>query len=386
MKRKLFYFGLESIPERYTHQLSNEWIPSMIRENFSDEFQFVSVKGKDSENKGIAVGVVLDAAGRGIYAMEQCQNFLQMIRKGEVGSQDVIYFQDFITPGVDGIFMALDLYGIAPRIYARCWAGTVDEYDFTYTMRHWMRFYELGLDSRLSGIFVGSTIHRDQLRQAGFRAPIHVLSLPVHRNKVIETAPSNLRPKVNRVIYTSRFDKEKNPLFMLQVAKKFLERNPDWDWMITTSASQIRSNVPMIAKALIDYSKENHRFVIESDITKETYYRLLKESRIQFNSALQDYVSFTLIESTTFGCDVVYPDFRSFADCVPKDRRYAPFDVADAVNHLERAAAQQRSYDHVSEISDMGLRLEGFIMANDIQQELNVWLETEFCKSILTNV
>ncbi len=120
MKRKLFYFGLESIPERYTHQLSNEWIPSMIRENYSSDFQFVPIKGKESEHDGIKVGVVLDAAGRGIYAMQQCQNFLGMIRNGEVQSHDVIYFQDFITPGVDGIFMALDLYGIAPKIYARC--------------------------------------------------------------------------------------------------------------------------------------------------------------------------------------------------------------------------------------------------------------------------
>jgi glycosyltransferase involved in cell wall biosynthesis len=306
-----------------------------------------------------------------------------MIRNGEVQSHDVIYFQDFITPGVDGIFMALDLYGIAPKIYARCWAGTVDEYDFTYTMRHWMRFYELGLDSRLSGIFVGSTIHKLQLQQAGFRAPIHVLSLPVHRKKVTEILADAVVPKINRVIYTSRFDKEKNPLFMLQVAKKFLERNPGWEWMITTSARQVRSNVPFIAQELIDYAAENHRFIIESDIDKQTYYRLLRESKVQFNSALQDYVSFTLIESTIFGCDVVYPDFRSFADCVPKDRRYEPFVVTDAVNLLEKAAAQQRTYDHVSEISDLGLRLEGLVMSQNITSELNVWLETDFCKTLL---
>jgi hypothetical protein len=37
------------------------------------------------------------------------------------------------------------------------------------------------LDKRMTGIFVGSTIHRDQLREAGFEAPIHVVSLPLHQ-------------------------------------------------------------------------------------------------------------------------------------------------------------------------------------------------------------
>ena len=48
-------------------------------------------------------------------------------------------------------------------------AQSVDEYDFTYNMKNWMRHYELGLDERLSGIFVGSTVNRNELKAINLR-------------------------------------------------------------------------------------------------------------------------------------------------------------------------------------------------------------------------
>jgi hypothetical protein len=46
--------------------------------------------------------------------------------------------------------------------------------------------YELGLDKRMTGIFVGSTtVHKQQLREAGFNAPIHVVSLPIHKQATL---------------------------------------------------------------------------------------------------------------------------------------------------------------------------------------------------------
>ena len=62
-------------------------------------------------------------------------------------------------------------------------------------------------------------------------------------------------------------------------------------------------------------------------MSKSDYYDLLNRASIQFNSALQDYVSFTLLEASTYMCDVVYPRFKSFPECVPSNRLYDPFDV-----------------------------------------------------------
>jgi hypothetical protein len=150
MKRKLFYFGLESLASRYTGQLTNEWAPAAFN-NFSDQMEFVNIPGDDKEHGDVAVGMVLDAVGRGIYSMSQVQYFLNLIRKGEVKENDIVYFADYWTPGLESIFYALDLYKIKNvKFYARNWAQSMDEYDFTYQMRDWMRWYELGLDSKLS--------------------------------------------------------------------------------------------------------------------------------------------------------------------------------------------------------------------------------------------
>jgi glycosyltransferase involved in cell wall biosynthesis len=383
MKRKLFYFGLESLASRYTGQLTNEWAPAAFN-NFSDQMEFVNIPGDDKEHGDVAVGMVLDAVGRGIYSMSQVQYFLNLIRKGEVKENDIVYFADYWTPGLESIFYALDLYKIKNvKFYARNWAQSMDEYDFTYQMRDWMRWYELGLDSKLSGVFCGSTEHKNLMVQAGFKAPIHVLNLPVHKHLTLDRLKDYNGYKVDNVIYCSRLDKEKNPFFMLEVAEKFLGQHPDWTWTITTSSSKIRSNVPGVAEAVYALAEKNPRFIVKENLTKDQYYAVLAQSSIQFNSALQDWVSFTCIEATLFGCDIVYPDFRSFKEFVPKDRKYHAFDVDDAVFVLSYAKDTLRNYSYISDLAHIGLHLEGYIMANDITEELNVWQESEYCKSLL---
>jgi glycosyltransferase involved in cell wall biosynthesis len=383
MKRKLFYFGLESLASRYTGQLTNEWAPAAFN-SFSDQMEFVNIPGDDKEHGDVAVGMVLDAVGRGIYSMSQVQYFLNLIRKGEVKENDIVYFADYWTPGLESIFYALDLYKIKNvKFYARNWAQSMDEYDFTYQMRDWMRWYELGLDSKLSGVFCGSTEHKNLMVQAGFKAPIHVLNLPVHKHLTLDRLKDYNGYKVDNVIYCSRLDKEKNPFFMLEVAEKFLGQHPDWTWTITTSSSKIRSNVPGVAEAVYALAEKNPRFIVKENLTKDQYYAVLAQSSIQFNSALQDWVSFTCIEATLFGCDIVYPDFRSFKEFVPKDRKYHAFDVDDAVFVLSYAKDTLRNYSYISDLAHIGLHLEGYIMANDITEELNVWQESEYCKSLL---
>lgn len=398
--RNLFYFGLEPLKERYTFQLSEEWFPSIF--NAYPDIDFIHIRGHEKTEK-INVGAVLDAYGRGAYAMGQCQIFMKMIAEGQVKNNDIVYLQDFWTPGFESVMYMLDLYNIKIDLYSMLHAQSVDEYDFTHAMKDWMRPIELGFDKYHKGIFVGSTIHKQQLRQAGFTAPIHVVSLPLNKNLaqevLIEYRKNNpLRKadaenfrvtKRNRVIYTSRFDKEKNPYFMLKVATEFLKANPDWEWVITTSADDFKSNIP----GFVGYMKETARFFsrlhLMTNLTKEEYYDVLADSKIQFNSALQDYVSWTLLESTMFDCDVVYPEFRSFPEILDKDRMYKPFDVEDALRVLKQAGRKPRTHQHISDISDLGRRLEGFVMMNYTYKrnlEFNVWHEKELISNLLKNL
>lgn len=381
--RSLWYFGLEPIKARYTYQLSKEWMPQTFEKY--DNINFIEVDGEFDPDEEIKVGAVLDAVGRGKYSLTQCANFLEQLRLDNVKDGDIIFLQDFWTPGVEGLFYALDLYGYKDiKIYTMLHAQSVDEYDFTYPMRDWMRPYELGLDKRLTGIFVGSTIHKEQLRTAGFEAPIHVVSLPIHKEATIAKLPNYKElEKKNVIVYSSRLDKEKNPFFMMEVAKAFLATHPDYEWHFTTSGKSVRSMLPGVVDAMYKLAEEQPRFKILTGLTKEEYYTELATCRVQFNSSLQDYVSWTVIESTIFGADIVFPDFRSFPEFIDEDRLYKPFDVASALMVLHNTLNNTRTHDHIGDISDMGRQMEGYIISNDIDVELNVWHETEYCKHLL---
>jgi len=383
-KRKIFYFPLEPLKSRYTYQLCTSWIPSTFL-RYKETHKFIRVDGDFDSNEEIKVGAVLDAIGRGKFSLSQCATFLEMIRTNQVTDDSIIYLQDYFTPGLDSIFYALDLYNIKNiKIYAMLHAQSVDEYDFTYPMRNWMRHYELGQDKRMAGIFVGSSIHKEQLRAAGFTAPIHVVSLPIHKQLTIDVLPNYKElEKKDVVVYSSRLDKEKNPHFMMEVAKKFLEQYEKVEWHFTTSGKSIRSMLPGVVEAMYKLAKEQPRFKILTGLTKEEYYTELATCRVQFNSSLQDYVSWTVIESTIFGADIVFPKFRSFPEFISEDRMYTPFDVTSAMKVILAAFSAPRTHDYIGDISDMGRQLEAYIMVNDVTNELNVWHETEYIKTLL---
>lgn len=383
----IFYFGLEPLKARYTYQLCKEWIPATFAPYVeAGQVNFIDIEGEFDADQEIKVGAVLDAIGRGRYSLTQCQNFLQRIYRDEVKSGDVIFLQDYWTPGLDAVWYALDLYGIDVKVYAMLHAQSVDEYDFTYPMAPWMRHYELGLDRRMTGIFVGSTIHKEQLRAAGFRAPIHVVSLPIHKQATL----SKLRDhdligqfKRNVVVFSSRLDKEKNPFFMLAVAERFLEENPDFEWHVTTSGSQFRSMLPGVIDAMQALAARQPRFMMLSGLTKEEYYTELATCRIQFNTSLQDYVSWTVIEATAFGADIVYPNFRSFPEFIEASRLYIPFDVDSALQTMQTALSAPKTHPHIVDLSDLGRQMEAYIIVNAYKQELNIWHESQYCQHLL---
>ena len=387
--RTVWYFGLEPLKARYTYQLSKEWMPATFAPyEKAKKLKFIDVPGEFDPDQQIKVGAVLDAVGRGKFAMSQCSNFLDMLNLDLVKDDDVLFLQDYWHPGIESILYALDLYGIRVKIYAMLHAQSVDEYDFTWPMRNWMRGFELGLDKRMTGIFVGSTIHRDQLRAAGFEAPIHVVSLPLHKQLTEAKLPGyrkNEWTKKPVVVYSSRLDKEKNPFFMMQVAEEFLKQNENWEWHVTTSGKSFKSMLPGVIEAMNELANRQPRFKLLNNLTKEEYYTELADAKIQFNSSLQDYVSWTVLESTTFGCDVIFPDFRSFPEFVPADKLYKPFNLQSALYVLNQNRTSNRTgiYYNYPDLADLGRRMEAYIIANDVTQEINVWHESAYCTHLL---
>jgi len=86
---------------------------------------------------------------------------------------------------------------------------------------------------------------------------------------------------------------------------------------------------------------------IHEDLEKNDYYALLNDSRVLFNCALQDWVSNTVSEADTLGCNVLYPAYRSFPETFANDssRLYIPWSLDDAMtklwNHLQAPSPLQ---------------------------------------------
>jgi len=375
MDKTIWYLPLEDVKSRYTNQLCNDWIPSAINQFRDSNTDFKIIKGETKQND-IKVGHVLDATGRGIFSLTQVAEFLKQIDNGNVKNNDVIYVQDFWTPGLEAIQYALDLYKLKDvKFYSMLHAQSVDEYDFTYSMRNWMRPIELGYDRlhKNGGIFVGSSIHKEQLRNAGFTSPIHVVSLPIGKNEVLKRMAGYKRNTENAIVFSSRMDTEKNPIFMIDLAEKFLQKYPDWKFYVTTSAKKLRSNSSEILERAVELAATNDRFIIRENLSKDEYYQVLCSSKIQLNTSLQDYVSWTLLEATLADCDICYPNYRSFPEIILKDRMYDIWNVDSALKVIANCMSNPRTHKYIPTISDLGRQIEGYILNNGVSKELNIW-------------
>lgn len=340
--RKLFYMGLESYEARYTLQLT-EWNRRVFDRRGLD---VVYVPGSTiDDTKSISVGQVLDAHGRSYFSMSQMMNLVQMMRNGEVTNEDVIYFEDMFQPGIESLPYIMDQIPAEqrPAVYVRCLAQAIDPDDFVHVwgMAKWMGLYEKMVNEFVTGVLATNEEMVAHMRIAGWTAPIYNISgLAFGKEEVLERigGAENIRPfaaRKRRVGFAARFDQEKQPGFYMDLAERFQENNTDVTFAIF-SGGPLRSNNPEYvarARAMAAAGK----LEIHENLTKNEYYSLVNDSRVLFNCALQDWVSNTVSEADTLGCNVLYPAYRSFPETFANDlnRLYIPWSEDDAYEKLK---------------------------------------------------
>jgi hypothetical protein len=145
--------------------------------------------------------------------------------------------------------------------------------------------------------------------------------------------------RLKRVIFTSRWDREKCPDFFLAVIEYILDKMGRTDilFLHTTSAENVRSNdSKLLADLHLAKKKFEPYFRVKTGLTKEEYYSNLLGSKVQFNCADQDFVSWTLLEATTCGCIPVYPYYLSFPEALDYQHQfmYVKGDVKDAARKI----------------------------------------------------
>lgn len=335
----LYYLPLEPYPERYTFQLQG-WTENTLRRR-NTEYHIVS---GEKVTQSISTGVALDAHGRSVYALTQTAYLIKLL--GEMDQNDVIYMQDLFQPGYEALPYVLDQLPASrrPRIFTHNLAQSVDPDDFTFSMRGWMRHFEHIVDHTATCVFVASTCHKEMMRIAQLEGRVEVVGLAFDRDAVralLGIEPSLLHNRNRRIVYTSRFDKEKQPHFFLDMVEviKNNKQHPlnEFEFMVCTGAEHLRSNIPdVIERAWTFY--ERGWLDIREGLDKRQYYTILANSRVQVNTALQDFVSNTLLESSALGTPTLAPAFRSFPEAFQNrpEQMFIPWSLEDAINKLNQ--------------------------------------------------
>ena len=311
----LYYLPLEPYRERYTYYMSckDGWTESHFKEL---GIQFERIDGERTSDI-ITKGVVLDAFGRSIYAMSQIKRVVSLLRDGTITDKDVIYTEDFWHPGIESLFYIRDIQGAEFKIGCFLHAQSVDEHDFTHDMKYWIRDIERGLSKGYDYVFTTSMILTGLCEAEGFKH-INCVGLPYNSNRLIEQLVAEgfkNPPKEKYVIFSSRFDREKNPMFFMDL----VEQCPDIKFkLVNPRTGRPITNDVFIQKRLDKLLNTVSNLELIDTSNKLAYYTALAGAEVQFNCALQDWVSWTLLEALTFDCKVLYPQWRDF-----------PYELAD---------------------------------------------------------
>jgi len=358
--RKLYYMGLEPYKARYTLQLQ-EWNTTVFDRR---GINYVVVPGETlSNDQAIVTGQVLDAHGRTYFGMSQLMNLIRMMKQGELNNEDVIYFEDMFQPGIESLPYILNQIPdtLRPRIFVRCLAQSIDPDDFVHVwgMSEFMGHYEKMVDSFVDGILATNEEMVMHMKIAGWRAPIYNISGLAFGKSEVQGRVASIKPfneRKNRVVFSARWDQEKQPDFYMDLIEQWYNKEyPNHPIssieFCVCSGGKLKSNSESYMERTRDMQSRGLLKVYE-DLEKNDYYNIVNDSRVVFNCALQDWVSNTVSEADSLGCNVLYPAYRSFPETFANDpdRLYIPWSLDNAIGKLRRLL--QEPHKNMGKISD----------------------------------
>ena len=332
--------GLEPYEGRYTLQLQ-DWTERVFKKR---DIDYVIVPGTTiDDSKAISVGQVLDAHGRSYFGMSQIMNLVQMMRNGEVTNKDIVFFEDMFQPGMESLPYILNQVEEKhrPAIYLRCLAQSIDPDDFVHVwgMSKWMSMYEQ-MCNEIPNVTILATNEEmvAHMRIANWKAPIYNISGLSFGKEEVQSRVPNRKPfleRSERVVFGARWDQEKQPQFFMDLLVEFKHKHPGVDFTIC-SGGPLRSNNSFYVDEARHLEKQG-LITIRENLEKNEYYKILADSRVLFNCALQDWVSNTVSEADALGTNVLYPAYRSFPETFANDhtRMYIPWSMEDATAKLE---------------------------------------------------
>jgi len=338
---KIFYMGLEPYEGRYTLQLT-DWTERAFKNRGID---YVIVPGTTiDDSKAIVTGQVLDAHGRSYFGMSQMMNLVQMMKAGEITSNDIIFFEDMFQPGIESLpyIMNQSPAEFRPKVWIRCLAQSIDPDDFIHVwdMSKWMSLYEAMCNEFVTGVLATNEEMVAHMKIANWKAPIYNISGLSFGKEEVQNRVKDIKPfeeRTMRVVFGARWDQEKQPGFFMDMIDHWQQNKklPPVEFCICVGGP-LRSNNKVYVDRARRMEKEGTLTIYEN-LKKNQYYNILADSRVLFNCALQDWTSNTVSEADSLGCNVLFPAYRTFPEVFANDetRMYVPWSGRDAMEKLK---------------------------------------------------
>lgn len=341
--RKLIYMGLERYKQRYTAQLADWCIETFKRRNV--DYAIIDGETLDTSQQ-IVTGQVLDAHGRSYYSLLQMAKLVKLMKEGKVTKDDVIYFEDLFTPGIECLNYIS--YQVAPEyrptIAVRCLAQSIDPDDFLHrwNMDEWMGYYEkMILANPDTILLVSDEEMAAYARVAGWhrlcKRIYNISGLAFSKNEVrshLKYIPG-WNEREDLVSFAARFDREKQPHWFMDL----IEMDTTTTKYQLLQGGPLRSNDPTVVERARKLEAAN-KLIIRENLSKNEYYRFLANSKVLFNCALQDWGgSNTLSEADSFDVNIVFPAYKGFQEFLgpDADRIYVPWIKEDALTKIHNA-------------------------------------------------
>ena len=339
---KIFYMGLEPYEGRYTLQLT-DWTERAFKKRGVD---YIIVPGTTIDNsKAIVTGQVLDAHGRSYFGMSQIMNLVKMMKAGEVTSDDIIFIEDMIQPGMESLPYILNQSPAEyrPKVWIRCLAQSIDPDDFIHVwgMSKWMSLYEAMCNEFVTGVLATNEEMVAHMKVANWKAPIYNISGLSFGKEEVQSRVKDVKPfeeRTMRVIFGARWDQEKQPGFFMDMIEHWYanKRLPPVEFCICVGGPLRSNNKVYVDRARL--MEKEGTLTIYENLKKNQYYNILADSRVLFNCALQDWTSNTVSEADSLGCNVLFPGYRTFPEVFANDetRLYVPWSGRDAMEKLKK--------------------------------------------------
>lgn len=299
---------IEPLEERYSRQ----WLDQFIKD-FNPR-----IVGS-TKPQTIEIGEFLDVCGTNQYKMNQVNELIEILKKGDFEDGEEIVFMDGWYPGIEAIAYVIDCLDLNVKLTAILHAGTWDVHDYLASkLRPWAEGFQATFFSIYDRIIVATNFHKNMIIEAypymNLEEKIEVKTFPIFLDDSIPK-----KQKENIVVFPHRLAPEKRPELFDELEKIYQESyGDDWDVIFIKTKDVCKS--------------------------KKEYYELLGKSKISVSFALQETFGIAMLESANLGCHCLVPDSLSYKETFPELYRWNVEDLNGLAAYIHDLIAGNALY------------------------------------------